>query len=63
MTLALTVLGAIGTIGGAVLFVLAFRRGQSGDRTGERRLFSWSVAGLGGGGLAFVVALLTAPRP
>lgn len=58
----LVALGAVGTIGGAVLLVGAFRRGQAGDRAGERRLFTRAVAGLGGGALLFAVALLTAPH-
>lgn len=58
----LVALGAVGTIGGAVLLVGAFRRGQAGDRAGERRLFTGAVAGLGGGALLFAVALLTAPH-
>lgn len=54
------VLGAIGTIGGAGLFVAAFRRGQAGDVEAERRLFRISVAGMAVGSALFVVALMTA---
>jgi hypothetical protein len=56
------VLGAVGSIGGAALLVAAFRRGQAGDRDGERRLFGGAVAGLGAGMVLFAVALLTAPH-
>ncbi|MDO8108069.1 hypothetical protein Q6348_12770 [Isoptericola sp. b441] len=58
----LTALGAVGTLGGAVAFVLAFRRGQADDHVGERRLFRWAVAGMALGMLLFAAALLTAPH-
>lgn len=58
----LVVLGAVGSIGGAALLVGAFRRGQAGDREGERRMFAGAVAGLGTGMVLFAIALLTAPH-
>ncbi|MCV2393833.1 hypothetical protein OEB99_05890 [Actinotalea sp. M2MS4P-6] len=54
------VLGAVGTIGGAGLFVAAFRRGQAGDHDTERRLFRAAVAGFGVGSAMFVIALMAA---
>ena len=62
MTLALVALGGVGVLGGAVAFVLAFRRGQADDAAGERRTFRWAVTGLGVGSAVLLLALLTAPR-
>lgn len=54
----LLALGGVLTIGGAALLVLAFRRGQDGDRDAERRLFRYSVAALAAGSLCFLVTVL-----
>jgi hypothetical protein len=50
----------VGTVGGAAALVLAFRRGQTGDRAGERRLFRGAVVGLALGSLAFLAAMASA---
>lgn len=60
MTPALVAVGAVGTVGGAAALVLAFRRGQTGDRAGERRLFRGAVVGLALGSLAFLAAMASA---
>lgn len=60
MTLALVTFGAVGTVGGAWALVVAFRRGQGGDRAGEQRLFRTAVLALALGSLAFLAAMVTA---
>jgi hypothetical protein len=60
MTPALVALGAVGTLGGASALVMAFRRGQGGDRAAEQRLFRAAVLGLAVGSLAFLGAMVTA---
>lgn len=55
----LVALGGVGTIGGALCFVAAFRRGQEGDRAGEQRLFRAAIAAMAAGSLLFVAALVT----
>ncbi len=62
MTPTLVAVGGVGVLSGAVLFVLAFRRGQADDAAGERRTFRWAVTGLGAGSAVLLLALLTAPR-
>ncbi|HQY33682.1 hypothetical protein [Actinotalea sp.] len=57
---ALLALGAGGTIGGAVLLVAAFRRGQAQDRAGERRLFRSAVAALAVGSLLWLATIVVA---
>lgn len=57
---ALLALGAAGTIGGAVLLVLAFRRGQAADHPGERRLFRIAVAALAAGSLLWLATIVVA---
>lgn len=57
----LLVLGAVLTVGGAVLLVVAFRRGQDGRRDGERRAFRLAVAGLAAGSLLFLATVVLAP--
>lgn len=60
MTPVLVTLGAVGTVGGACALVVAFRRGQGGDRAGEQRLFRAAVLGLALGSLAFLGAMVAA---
>lgn len=55
----LVALGGVGTIGGALCLVAAFRRGQEGDRAGEQRLFRAAIAAMAAGSLLFVAALVT----
>lgn len=54
----LLVLGAILTLGGSALLVMAFRQGQAGQRDAERRLFRAAVAGLALGSLLFLVTVV-----
>lgn len=58
----LVALGGVGTIGGALCFVAAFRRGQVDDRAGEQRLFRAAIAAMGVGSLLFVAALVAGGR-
>ena len=60
MSTPFVVLGALGTLGGAVLLVLAFRRGQEGDRDAERTWFRGAVGVLALGSLALLGAVVTA---
>ena len=57
---ALLALGAVGTLGGAGLLVLAFRRGQVQDRAGERRLFRAAVGALAVGSLLWLATIVAA---
>lgn len=50
------VLGAVLTLVGAGLLVLAYRHGQEGRRDDERRTFRLAVGLLAAGSLTFVVA-------
>ena len=50
----LLVLGGLGTVGGALLLVRAYRLGLTGDRDAERRAFRVAVAALAVGSLAFL---------
>lgn len=57
-------LGAVLTIAGAGLLVLAFRQGQAGRVQEERRTFRLAVAGLAAGSLMFLVTTVMAnPLP
>lgn len=53
----LVTLGALTTLAGALGLVLAFRRSQTGDVDGERRLFRLAVGGLAVGSLLFFAAV------
>lgn len=57
---ALLVLGAVGTIGGAMLLVVAFRHGQARDPDGERRAFRAAVAALAVGSLLWLATIVVA---
>ncbi|WP_225754726.1 hypothetical protein [Actinotalea sp. Marseille-Q4924] len=48
-------LGAVLTLAGAALLVIAYRQGQAGRAEDERRTFRLAVAGLAGGSLLFLV--------
>ena len=54
----LLALGAVLTLGGAVVLVLAYRRGQAGRREDEQRLFRLAVGGLALGSLAFLATMM-----
>jgi hypothetical protein len=54
------VLGALLTIGGAGLLVLAFRQGQAGRAEDERRTFRLAVGALATGSLFFLVTTVLA---
>ena len=51
---ALLLVGALVTLAGAGVLVLAFRRGQEGEPAQERRLFRLAVVLLAFGSLSFV---------
>lgn len=53
-------LGAVLTIAGASLLVIAFRHGQAGRVQEERRTFRLAVAGLAAGSLMFLVTTVMA---
>lgn len=53
-------LGAVLTIAGAGLLVIAFRHGQAGRVRDERRTFRLAVAGLAAGSLLFLVTTVMA---
>ncbi len=52
------VLGAVLTLGGAALLVLAFRHGRDGRPDAERRTFRYAVAGLAVGSLMFLATAM-----
>jgi hypothetical protein len=54
---ALLTLGAILTLGGAAMLVLAFRHGQAGRTDDERRTFRLAVVGLAAGSLLFLATV------
>ena len=59
----LLALGALLTIGGAALLVLAFRRGQAGRPGQERTTFRAAVATLALGSLLFLATMVVStPR-
>lgn len=53
----LLALGAVLTLGGAALLVVAFRHGQAGRLDAERRTFRLAVAGLAAGSLLFLATV------
>lgn len=57
----LLALGAVLTLGGAGLLVVAFRHGQAGRADAERRSFRLAVAGLALGSLAFLAIVVLTP--
>jgi hypothetical protein len=52
------VLGALLTLTGAGLLVLAFRQGQAGRPDDERRTFRLAVVGLATGSVLFLVTMM-----
>ena len=52
------ILGALLTLTGAGLLVLAFRQGQAGRRDDERRTFRLAVVGLAAGSVLFLVTMM-----
>jgi VIT1/CCC1 family predicted Fe2+/Mn2+ transporter len=57
-------LGAVLTLAGAALLVVAFRHGQAGRVDDERRIFRLAVGGLAAGSLLFLVTTVMAnPLP
>ena len=54
----LLALGAVLTLGGAGLLVVAFRHGQAGRTDAERRSFRLAVTGLALGSLAFLATVV-----
>ena len=52
------VLGAVLSLAGAAALVIAFRHGQAGRRTQERRLFPLAVAALALGSLCFLATVM-----
>ncbi|WP_149202843.1 hypothetical protein [Actinotalea subterranea] len=54
----LLALGAVLTLGGAGLLVVAFRHGQAGRTDAERRTFRLAVAGLAAGSLALLATVV-----
>ncbi|HOU90526.1 MAG TPA: hypothetical protein PLU22_05740 [Polyangiaceae bacterium] len=51
-------LGAVGTIGGAGMLVVAFRSGQGGDPAREKVQFRGAVAALAVGSAALLAAMI-----
>lgn len=54
----LLAIGAVLTVGGSALLVVAFRQGQAGRADSERRLFRLAVAGLALGSLVFLTVVV-----
>lgn len=57
------VLGAVLTLGGAALLVLAYREGAAGRREQERRMFWTAVGVFAACSLMFVLATAMGVRP
>lgn len=55
------VLGAVFTLAGAGLLVVAFRHGRDGQPDDERRTFRYAVAGLAIGSLMFLATAMLSP--
>lgn len=53
-------LGAVLTLAGALLLVVAFRHGRDGRPDDERRVFRYAVAGLALGSLMFLATAMLA---
>lgn len=52
------VLGAVLTLGGALLLVVAFRHGRDGRPDDEHRTFRYAVGGLAVGSLMFLATAM-----
>jgi len=58
VTVVTFILGAAGTLGGALLLVAAYRLGQARDVAGERRLFRAAVAALALGSALWLATMV-----